>query len=169
MRLPRTPRQVLVALALTTAWCGLWGGPSFANIAGGLVLSILFGVSGIGSNARGSIRLLPFAQMAGLIALDLVRSTVAVAAEILTPTDYTDESIVAVPLPRHAREHLLLLVLAITLTPGTAVVDVDHDEPTLYLHLLHHSRRGETIEHTLRLAELAHQALPTSTTRAEAH
>ncbi len=155
-----TTRRALTVLGLTVAWCALWQTISFANIAGGLVLSTIITGLGVGTNAHGSVRLVPLLKLAGVIFLDLVSSTINVAVEVLTPTDYTDESIIAVPLPAHAKEHMLLLVLAITLTPGTAVVDTDTDEAIIYLHLLHDSRRDETVAHAERLAELANQALP---------
>lgn len=155
-----TMRRLLTLLGLAAAWCALWQTISFANIAGGLVIATLITGMGVGTETRGSVRLAPLLKLAGIIFADLVSSTVNVATEVLTPTDYTDESIIAVHLPAHAKDHMLLLVLAITLTPGTAVVDTDPDESTIYLHLLHDSRRDETIAHAERLAELANEALP---------
>ena len=84
----------------------------------------------------------------------------SVALEVLTPTDRTDEAIVAVPLPTESRRHLLLLIVAVTVTPGTAVIDADPDTGTLYLHLLHSDRRDATVAHVEELAELACKALP---------
>ena len=96
----------------------------------------------------------------GLVAVDLVVSTFTVAREILTPTDYTDEAIIAVPVPGETRSHLLMLIVAVTVTPGTAVVDTDPDTGTLYLHLLHADRSEQTTAHVTELAQLACRALP---------
>jgi multicomponent Na+:H+ antiporter subunit E len=76
---------------------------------------------------------------------------------------------VAVDVPTGARRHVLLLVVVITLTPGTAVVDVDPDTGTLYLHLLHCDRREKTTRHISRLAELTCAALPDPSRPSEAH
>ena len=114
----------------------------------------------MGTSGQGGIRLLPLARFVGLVAVDLVLATAAVAREILTPTDRTAEAIIAVDLPTDARAHQLLLIVAVTVTPGTAVVDADPDTGTLYLHVLHAERRDATEAHVRALAELACRALP---------
>ena len=156
----------LLGVALIFAWCALWGGPSVANVASGTAIAAIV-VGAVSRRRRRSegagprgIRIGPLARLLALVATDLVRSTVSVAYEVLTPTDHTKEAIVAVPLPPTARPHLLLLVVGITVTPGTAVVDYRPDTGNLYLHLLHRSRREEVEAHAQRLAELASAAFP---------
>ena len=51
--------------------------------------------------------------------------------------------------------HTLLLTSAITLTPGTAVVEIDRDRSTLFLHLLHMDRRSQVEGHVVELASLS--------------
>ncbi len=155
------PRRLAVMAGLTVAWCALWGNVSVANIASGLI------VSGVASNGffstphRGPIRVGAAIRLFGLIAWDLITSTAYVAREILTPTDYTEEQLVPVSLPPELRGHVLLLVVAVTLTPGTAVIDVDDDTGELMLHLLHGERTEATVAHVHELATLAEQAFPT--------
>jgi multicomponent Na+:H+ antiporter subunit E len=153
-------RRLLTIVGLVAAWCALWGSVSIANVLSGTVLSIAVLWASYGTEASGGVRVVPLLRFVGLVAADLVLATVNVAKEILTPTDYTDESIVAVRPPLEARRHLLLLVVAVTVTPGTAVVDTDPDNGTLYLHLLHHDRADATIAHVEELARLACAALP---------
>ena len=155
-------RRLATIGALTLVWCGLWGNISAANLLAGLALAIAITASGVGTPGSGSIRPWPLAKLVGVVAVDLVKSTVNVAAEIITPVDSTDEAVIAVDVPLPTRDHLLLLVVAVTLTPGTAVVDADPQTGTLYLHLLHDKRRAETVEHIHQLAELACAALPTT-------
>lgn len=145
---------------LTFAWCALWGSASVANIASGVLVGSLASSRLIGTPAVGSVRPKPLMRFAFVVAKDLVASTVSVSYEVITPVDFTDEAIVKVPLPTTARPHLLLLVVAVTLTPGTAVVDVDPDTGCMYLHLLHAERAGATIEHVKELAELACRSFP---------
>ena len=106
-------------------------------------------------------------QFVWLVAIDLVVSTVNVAWEILTPTDHSDEAIIAVDTSIETRSHLLGLVVAITVTPGTAVVDSDIDTGRLYLHLLHADKADDITAHVQRLADLAGRALPVSAGREE--
>lgn len=163
-------RRVLTAAALTLIWCGLWGSVSLANVASGLALSVVVlaaGRAGAAANP-GGIRVGPLLRFAWLVVVDLARSTVDVAVEILTPTDRTGEAIIAVDLPDGASDHLLLLSAAITLSPGTAVVEADSDAGRLYLHLLHVQRRREVEVHVRELADLACAALPNAEPGAEA-
>lgn len=155
-----TIRRALSVVVLTIAWCGLWQSLSAANILSGVAVSTAVIASGVGTSGRGGIRIVPLVRLGWLVFVDLVLSTVNVAREIITPTDHTEEAIVAVDVPSHGRQHLLFLVVAITLTPGTAVVDADPDTGRLYLHILHADRIAETVEHARLLAELICDALP---------
>lgn len=168
MKLPATTRLVLTAVALTLIWCGLWGSVSVANAASGLALSTVALGAGRAASRPGGIRILPLLRFTWLVLVDLARSTVDVAREIVTPTDRTEEAIIAVDLPDGGNDHLLLLSSAITLSPGTAVVEANGDTGRLYVHLLHVHRRHEVEAHARELTELACAALPTSRPGAEA-
>lgn len=162
-RRPKTRHLVLVAI-LVFAWNALWGEASVANVLSGLVVSIaiVFGIgtwSDLQGVGFGRIRFKPMLRLGLLVGADLVRSTWTVAAEVLTPGE-GDEAIIAVEVPKEARHHYLILVVGITVTPGTAVVDADLDNQMLYLHLLHRERRAEVEEHVQRLVELSCQAFP---------
>lgn len=161
-RYPGTPRRVVTTAGLVLVWCGLWGSVSIANLASGLVLSVVVLAADRGPTARHVIRFRPLLRFAWLVLVDLARSTVNVAIEIATPNDGTEEVIVAVDLPATGSEHMLLLSASITLSPGTAVVDVDRSSGRYYIHLLHGRLSAETVAHAHKLAKLACEALPTS-------
>ncbi len=156
------PRRLTTIAVLTMVWCGLWGQVSTANLLAGFAIAVAITASGVGTAGSGRIRPWLLVRLAGVVSVDLVKSTINVATEIITPTDSTDESIIAVQVPAASRDHLLLLVIAVTVTPGTAVVDTDPETGTLYLHLLHAKRQAETVDHVHQLAELACAALPTN-------
>ncbi len=157
------PHRLATLVVLTFVWCALWGEATVGNVITGLALAIGVTALGVGTSGLGGIRLLPLLRLAWLVCVDLVKSTASVALETVTPQDRTEESIVAVEVGRESRDHMLLLIVAVTLTPGTAVVDADPDTGTLYLHLLHDHRRIATREHVEELSRLACQALPTTT------
>ncbi|MEM9200569.1 MAG: Na+/H+ antiporter subunit E [Actinomycetota bacterium] len=157
---PFSARRVITVVLLAATWCALWGSLSFANGISGLIVGFLASSGMVGTDGTGGVRLRPMLRFGWLVAVDLAQSTVSVAREIVTPTDYTDEGIVAVDVPLGTRSHLLLLIVAVTVTPGTAVVDADPDRGRLYLHLLHLDRVDATVEHVLELADLACRALP---------
>lgn len=161
-RLPRTPRRAVTTAGLVMVWCGLWGSVSVANLASGVALSVVVLAADRGPTARHAIRFRPLLRFAWLVFVDLARSTINVAIEIATPNDGTEEVIVAVDLPATGSEHMLLLSASITLSPGTAVVDVDRSSGRYYIHLLHGRLSAETVAHARELARLACEALPTS-------
>ncbi len=155
-----TPRRLLTIALLVMAWCALWGSVSAANILSGTLIAVAATIfSGVDRNT-GGLHLVPLLHFVWLVGVDLVVSTVSVAWEILTPTDYTDEAIIAVDTNVESRSHFLMLVVAITVTPGTAVIDSDGDTGRLYLHLLHAEKAPEIERHVRHLAELACRALP---------
>jgi multicomponent Na+:H+ antiporter subunit E len=133
---------------------------SIANVLSGTLVAVVVTVVAGVQSGHGRIRLLPLAHFVWLVAVDLVVSMLQVAWEILTPTDYTDEAIIAVDSGAESRSHLLMLVVAITVTPGTAVVDTDADTGRFYLHLLHAEKADEITAHVRRLSDLACRALP---------
>ena len=128
-------------------------------LSGTLVAVAATVFSGVDRNA-GGLHIVPLLHFVWLVGVDLVVSTVHVAWEILTPTDYTDEAIIAVDTSVASRSHFLMLVVAITVTPGTAVIDSDGDTGRLYLHLLHADKSDEIQRHVRQLADLACRALP---------
>ena len=136
------PRRLATVAALTLVWCSLWGDLAAGTVIAGLAVATVVTSIGVGPSFSGKVRLGPLSRLVAVVVADLVRSTAAVASEVLTPTDYTDEAIIAVPVSDSSRHHMFFLVSAITLTPGTTVVDADRDEGVLYLHLLHADRRG---------------------------
>lgn len=153
-------RRCITVVVLIAAWCAMWGSITVANVLSGFVVGTLVSVPVIGTPGLGGVRLKPLSKFAWLVTKDLVASTFSVAYEVATPTDYTDEAIVRVDLPGNSKSHMLLIVVAVTVTPGTAVVDVDPEEGRIYCHLLHGDRAEATAAHVEELAELACQALP---------
>lgn len=163
LRQLRTIRGFATMTVLTLAWCGLWQDISIANVLSGAALSLLTSAFGIDTGARGSVRPWPLLRLVGVVLVDLVESTINVARETVTPGDGTEEAIIEVQLADDAQRHFLLLLVCVTLTPGTAVVDADPDTGALYLHLLHLDRAKSVAEHVRKLAELADLAIPPAT------
>jgi multicomponent Na+:H+ antiporter subunit E len=155
-----TLRRLLTVTLLVAAWCALWGSVSVANVLSGTLVAVAATLLAGFDREAGGLRVLPLLHFVWVVIVDLVVSTAYVAWEILTPTDHTDEAIIAVDTPIGSRSHLLMLVVAITVTPGTAVIDSDADTGRLYLHLLHADKASEIEQHVRQLAELACRALP---------
>ena len=148
-------RLLGMSAAIVLAWTSLWRDISWANLLSGLAIVALLLVTGLLKPTPMPLRIVPFANFIFLVVGDLLKSTWAVVYEVLTPTDYTEEGIIAVDVPPGSCDSFLMLTVAITITPGTAVVDVDREREILYLHLLHLDGRDEVEAHVLELAELA--------------
>lgn len=163
-RLDRSATGILTIALLTGAWCALWGDFSVANLLSGLLVAAVAVTMGTGRS--GPVRLVPLLRLIGFVARDMVSSTISVIREVVTPTDFTEEAVIAIDLPADARHHSLLLFVAITVTPGTAVVAAEHDASRLYVHVLHAQHRADVEAHVRRLARLAERALPAAADRA---
>lgn len=155
-----TVRRLITLTGLTAAWCALWGSASAANVLSGIAIAVIALLFGSSAGLGRGIRLVPLLHLIWLVLIDMIGSTVTVVNEVLTPTDYTDEAIIAIELPPGGEGHLLLLFVAITVTPGTAVVAAESDSSLLYLHVLHADRRDAVEAHVRQLADVAARALP---------
>jgi multicomponent K+:H+ antiporter subunit E len=84
----------------------------------------------------GRVRLAPMLRLAGLVAVDVVRSNFAVAAIVLFRRRDRVSGFVRIPLDLVDRNGLALLALIVTATPGTLWVEYDRREQMLLLHVL---------------------------------
>ncbi len=155
-----TGRSVSVSAKASASRRTGWRSRSGAAVSAGLVYLGVRNRTGMDGVTSGRIDVVALARLGTLVAWDLAKSTVEVTKEVLTPTDHTEEAIVAVTLPPGANHHLLLLVVAITVTPGTAVIDTDLENRKLYLHILHYDGRDEIEAHVKELVRLAFAAFP---------
>ena len=88
---------------------------------GFLVLFLLQRVLGRSSYFTKSMLLVRFA---GFYALEVVRSNLRVAFDVVTPALRAEPGVVAVPLEARTDAEITLLANLITMTPGTLAVDV---------------------------------------------
>ena len=154
------PAVGMVVLGVV-AWVALWGDWSWANILVGVVLATLTLVmQRRASSTEFRVEPVSLVRLIGVVLVDLARSTVSVAKEVIPPTDYTEEAVIGIEVDPAAMSHALLLTVAITLTPGTAVVEVHPSTSTLFLHVLHARDRDEITAHVHQLADLAVAAFP---------
>lgn len=156
-----TQRRLATSVGLVVAWCALWGDVSWANVASGIALTAVLMLIGVSIGTSGGLRIVALSKFCGLVLADLALSTMSVARSILSAPERVDEAIVAVPCAAVTRSHFLLMICAVTVTPGTAIVDADPESGSLYLHLLHADEADQVVEHVQRLAALAEEALPT--------
>lgn len=91
-----------------------------------------------GSGAPRYFRKLPLLLgFAAFFLRDLVRASLRVAYEVVTPTQRMRPAIVAIPLDVESDAAITLLANLLTLTPGALTLDVSPDRRTLYLHSMY--------------------------------
>lgn len=155
-------RPMITMTALFLAWLALWGQATVGLVLLGLIVVVGVEMAAVGTAGIGKVRPIALLELIGVVVLDLIKATWTVTREIITPGDQTAEGIIAVELPTASREHFLLFTIAITVTPGTAVVDADPATGTMYIHMLYMDDWEATAEHLRRLADLADRAIPVS-------
>ena len=132
-------RVATVVAWSVVVWVALWGTLSLANVVWGVVLGVLslrlLPVQH--KEHRLPVRLVPMARFGLLFLWSLVKASAVVAWEVVTPRNRINEGIVAIPLRTTSPGLITVIANAVTLTPGTLTLEVRHDPPTLYVHVLH--------------------------------
>jgi multicomponent Na+:H+ antiporter subunit E len=131
-------RQLPLLVGLMVLWILLWDDLSWGNVVNGALLAVVVT----------RLFYLPPAELAGRVNLywtlvfighfgwDLVRSSLHVAGLALRPGYVPENAVIAVSL--HTSSDLLLTATghALTLIPGSLIVDVDRLNTTLYVHVI---------------------------------
>jgi multicomponent Na+:H+ antiporter subunit E len=159
-------RLPMLVIWLTALWVALWADFTVGNVIGGLLVALAVVVvarpTGVTGFELGRFR--PIAAVVyGVYFLgQLVSSSLFVAWEILTPGSGLNRAIIAVPMHTTSDALVTLVANSITLTPGTATIDVrerdDGGPPTLYVHVLHFRDVESVRSDVLRLERLAVRA-----------
>ncbi len=129
---------ILVNLVLALAWCAVTGSFVALNLLFGFVLS---GIAlGLIREQVGSVgyfhQVFRAIELTVIFIWELIKSSVNVAAIVLTPRKKLRPAIIAYPIDVETDEEKTLLANLITLTPGTLSMDISDDGKTLYVHCI---------------------------------
>ena len=131
--------QFLLNILLAIAWILLSGEVTAENFIEGLIIGYL--ILWISKSALGGtsyFRKIPKAiGFFFYFVKELIVANLKVAFDIITPKDYMQPGIVAVPLDAETDIEITLLANLITLTPGTLSLDISKDKKVLYVHTLY--------------------------------
>ena len=151
-------RAPSLLLWLAGLWVALWGEVSPGNIVGGLAVAIgvLAVARPVGVTGLEGTFFRPLAALHYLLYFlrELVKSSLVVAWEIITPRSQINRAIIAVPMHTTSAGVVTLLANSITLTPGTLTIDVTEDG-WFYVHWLNvlSTDEEEAAKHVLRRFE----------------
>jgi len=129
----------LFNILLAIAWMLLVGEVSAGTFTGGMIIGYL--ILWLSRYAWGDtkyFRKIPLVIMFVLYFLkELIKANLKVAFDIVTPKDYMEPGIIAVPLDVQSDIEITLFANLVTLTPGTLSLDVSPDRKILYVHALY--------------------------------
>lgn len=131
--------QFLLNILLAIAWMLLTGELTAENFIEGLIIGyIILWVSKAALGGTKYFKKIPKAiNFFSYFVKELIVANLKVAFDIITPKDYMQPGIVAVPLDVESDMEITLLANLITLTPGTLSLDVSKDKKVLYIHTLY--------------------------------
>jgi multicomponent Na+:H+ antiporter subunit E len=154
---------------LTALWVALWGDLTVGNMVSGLLVAIVVVVVARPTGVTGLERTY-FRPGSALIygvyfLIQMVKSNLIVAWEIITPGLSLNRAIIKVPMHTSSAGVVALVANSVTLTPGTVTIEVieepaDHGltDRTLFIHVLHFLDVDSVHRDVLRLERLAIKA-----------
>ena len=135
----RLRHQVPLIVWLVLVWMLLWGTWSWANLLSGLLVALtvltVLPLPHVVGGAR--VRPLPLLAFLGHFVVDLFVSGAQVAWQAVRPRRISRSAIVQVRLRADSDLLLTMVAEALSLVPGSLVLDLDREEKLITVHLLH--------------------------------
>lgn len=128
----------LLNLVLALGWCAVIGEFTLANLAIGFALAYvaLWLVRPLYGPTRYFRRFWLLLRLIAFFLFELVRSSLRVAWDVVTPPVYSRPGVVAVPLDAESDIEITVLANLVSLTPGTLSLEVSEDRRVLYVHAM---------------------------------
>jgi len=129
----------LLNLALAVVWAGLWGSFTLTQLVIGFhvgFVTLWVAQPLFGGTSGYYLRAYRVVKLALFFLYDLFVSSLQVAYDVLTPTDYSNPAILRMPLDVDSDIEILLVTNLISLTPGSLSLDVTPDRKTLIVHVM---------------------------------
>ncbi|WP_130399685.1 Na+/H+ antiporter subunit E [Micromonospora violae] len=137
-RLGRWRDQAVALGWLVVVWTLLWGDITWANLVGGLLVGgavlVFFPLPAVSFGGR--LRPRALLAFAGRFVIELVNASLHIAWIAVQPGYRPRGAIIAVRLRIATDLNLALTAEAVSLVPGTLILEIDRDSGTLYLHVL---------------------------------
>jgi multicomponent Na+:H+ antiporter subunit E len=153
----RLRHQLPLLVWLVLVWNLLWGTWSWANLLSGVVVALsvtlLLPLPPVVGGAR--VRPVALVRFLGHFVADLVSSGALVAWQTVRPRGIDRSAIIIVQVRTDSDLLLTILSESLTLVPGSMVIDLDREQRTMALHILH--VRGEADVERQREAVLAEE------------
>lgn len=131
-------QQLPLLIGLVVLWMVLWGTLSWLSLLSGIlvafVVSLVFYLPPVELGGR----LNPFWGIVFLVRflLDLVVASLQVAWLVVRPRGAVENAVIAAPLQTRSDFIMTLTATALSLVPGSIVLEVDREQSILYLHVI---------------------------------
>jgi len=128
----------LYNVVIAFVWALLNGEVNNSNLFIGFIIGYVILGSTRKENAKTSyfMKVGQVIQFTLIFLKELLISSVRVAYDVVTPTDYAKPGIIAVPIDAQTDLEITSLANIISLTPGTLSLDVSKDRKYLYIHVM---------------------------------
>jgi multicomponent Na+:H+ antiporter subunit E len=130
--------QIVLLVGLVVLWCLVWGEVTVLNVVTGVVLavviSLLFYLPAI--DLSGRVNLWHVLVFFVRLIVDIARASIDVAWLVIDPRYKPSSAVIAIPLDTRSDLIMTFTAEAISLVPGSIVVDVDRQESVLYVHVI---------------------------------
>jgi multicomponent Na+:H+ antiporter subunit E len=134
----RLRHQLPLLAWLVVVWILLWGTWSWANLISGVIVAVAVTLLLPLPPVVGGTRMRPAVLVfLGHFLVDLVLSAAQVAWQTIRPGGIHHSAIISVQLRTDSDLLLTIVAEALTLVPGSLVIDMDREDRTLSLHILH--------------------------------
>ncbi len=123
-------------LVLALVWVAMTGHFDVASLIAGFVIgyAVLYLLQRVVGRSSYFLKSVLLVRFAGFYTLEVVRSNLRVAIDVVTPVSRAQPGVVAVPLDATTDAEITLLANLITMTPGSLSVDVSDDRSVIYVH-----------------------------------
>jgi multicomponent Na+:H+ antiporter subunit E len=130
--------QLPLIVALVALWMLLWGSLSWLALLSGVLVAVavtrIFYLPAV--ELSGRFDPLWFLAFAGRFAVELVTASFQVAWQAVRPRPLGRTAVIAVDLVSLTDIITTATAIAVSLIPGSVVIDVDRERSILYLHVL---------------------------------
>jgi multicomponent Na+:H+ antiporter subunit E len=134
----RLRHQLPLLFWLILVWNLLWGTWSWANLISGVVVALVVTLVLPLPPVVGGVRFRPVALVAflGTFLVDLVRAGALVAWQTVRPRGISSSAIIRIQLRTDSDLLITIVTAAVTLVPGSMVIEIDREHRLIGLHVL---------------------------------
>lgn len=135
--LSRRATHISALVGLTLLWFALGDEVGLGRIVVGLLVALLVFVMFPLPDVRfgGRVRVLGVLWFLARFVADLVKASIEVGWLAVRPKPVPPGAVVAVEMHTRSEFHLTVTALALSLIPGSVIIDVDRTTSTLYVHV----------------------------------